>query len=298
MRLSVVRLSQKLLLQFVPKHSPTSIEEVKMVQEFIDQSSKMFIITGAGISTESGIPDYRSESVGLYARSKHRPMKIQEFLSSIESRKRYWARNYIAWPKFSSSKPNISHEILSDWEKSGKIHCLVTQNVDGLHGKAGSSAVELHGSGFSVKCLNCDYTVARDVFQGVLKNLNMNMDVNSELTGVRPDGDVQLAEADVTNFVVPDCPSCSGILQPNIVFFGDNVKREKVEFLYSQLSNCDSILVLGSSLQVFSSFRFVLRGYETKIPIATLTIGPTRADKIAQLIVNARLGDILPQIRI
>jgi NAD-dependent deacetylase sirtuin 4 len=152
-------------------------------------------ILGAGISTESGIPDYRSEGVGLYSRTNHRPMKIQEFLKSADARKRYWARNFIGWTNFSSCRPNEAHRILREWEEKGKVSQIVTQNVDGLHKKAGSSgSIELHGTGWSVVCLQCQHQLDRQDFQRRLEEANPHFTPSNRLSAVRPDGDIHLEE--------------------------------------------------------------------------------------------------------
>jgi NAD-dependent deacetylase sirtuin 4 len=140
----------------VPTHKPTQWDDIKKVQDFVDKSKRLFILTGAGLSTESGIPDYRSEGVGLYARTDRRPVQFQEFIRSASRRQRYWARNYVGWPDFASFIPNESHKAIAALETQGKCHWLVTQNVDALHTKAGSSKItELHGCTHRVMCLNC-----------------------------------------------------------------------------------------------------------------------------------------------
>jgi len=284
--------------KFVPKHNPPSVTEVQQLQEFVETRSKLFVLTGAGVSTESGIPDYRSEGVGVYARTTYRPMVIQEFVASGQSRKRYWARNFIGWPEFSSLQPNIAHTTLNNWQEKNKINCLVTQNVDSLHKKAGSAnTIELHGTGFTVMCLKCDYRVDRFVFQKTLVKFNPDFIASGRSSDrIRPDGDIHLEPEEIAKFNVPDCPNCSGILKPDIVFFGDNVPKQKVEKLYATLRESDGILVLGSTLQVFSSYRFALAAKEMGVQMAIVTLGSTRADHLAQLKITARVGEILPLI--
>ncbi|CAG7834737.1 unnamed protein product [Allacma fusca] len=281
--------------QFVPKHSAPRTEDVTVLRKFYEDHGKIFVLTGAGISTESGIPDYRSEGVGLYNRTNHRPMYIQEFMKSSEFRKRYWARNYVGWPKFSSAEPNEAHKTVREWEVEGKVGVLVTQNVDRLHHKAGStSAIELHGTGYEVICLQCkDFREDRHQFQKVLDDSNPHFMVEGNGNEIRPDGDIDLDPSQVEQFVIPPCPHCGGILKPDIVFFGDNVPKSRVEKIYESLSTCDSLLVLGSSLQVFSSYRFILRAKEQGIPIAIVTLGPTRGDTLASIKLTSRVGEIL-----
>lgn len=178
-------------LAFVPKHGPASSEHIKLLCDYLDSHRHLLVLTGAGVSTESGIPDYRSEDVGLFARSSTKPVQFQEFLRKPEVRRRYWARNYVGWPRFSSFQPNHNHYILSNMEKAYKVSCVITQNVDNLHTKAGSSnIIELHGTAFKVICLQCGYTVARKTFQKVLGQLNSNIVISPQT--IRPDGDTEL----------------------------------------------------------------------------------------------------------
>lgn len=182
------------LFPFVPKYTPAHDDDIEKINNFVNSASKLLILTGAGISTESGIPDYRSEGVGLYSRSSRRPVQYQDFVKREATRKRYWARNYVAWPRFSSFLPNIVHFMIKDLEvKHEKVRCVVTQNVDRLHTKAGSKrVVELHGSAFNVMCLGCDNTVDRHYFQAVLEEMNPYMERESVM--IRPDGDVDISQ--------------------------------------------------------------------------------------------------------
>ena len=186
------------ILSFVPKHSPVQDHEVLKIKHFITSSRKLLVLTGAGISTESGIPDYRSEGVGLYARSTNRPVQYQDFVRKDAVRRRYWARNFVGWPRFSSFFPNAVHTALCDLELKYKlVSCIVTQNVDRLHTKAGSkNVIELHGSAFNVVCLGCDSTINRHDFQAILEDLNPNMKGKADM--IRPDGDVEIPK--VTEF--------------------------------------------------------------------------------------------------
>lgn len=179
-------------LAFVPKHSPVNDLDVKRFSEFLANCKRLLVLTGAGISTESGIPDYRSDGVGLYARSNSRPLQYQKFIQSYEARKRYWARNFVGWSRFSSFLPNITHEILRDLElEYRKVSCIITQNVDNLHFKAGSKCViELHGSAFRVICLACGMKYNRHYIQDLIKSKNPSMSDASQF--IRPDGDVEL----------------------------------------------------------------------------------------------------------
>lgn len=280
---------------FVPPSPPLDPEKIKELQRFISLSKRLLVMTGAGISTESGIPDYRSEKVGLYARTDRRPIQHIDFVRSAPVRQRYWARNFVGWPQFSSHQPNPAHWALSNWEKLGKLHWLVTQNVDALHSKAGNQRLtELHGCMHRVLCLNCGEQTARRVLQDRFQALNPSW--NAEAQGVAPDGDVFLTEEQVRSFRVPCCDRCGGPLKPDVVFFGDTVNPDKVDFVHRRVKEADSLLVVGSSLQVYSGYRFILTAREKKLPIAILNIGPTRSDDLACLKLDSRCGELLPLI--
>lgn len=280
---------------YVPVSNPATGEDVEKLQEFVDRSSRIFVLTGAGISTESGIPDYRSKDVGLYDRVNHRPMQHQEFISSDAGRQRYWARNYIGWLQFQNHRPNKVHRSLAGWERRGKAYWTVTQNVDALHAVAGTeSLTELHGCLNRVICLDCGEISPRSELQTRLDDLNEGWSAMSYGTG--PDADAFLAEEDVKKFNIAPCRSCGGRLKPDVVFFGDTVRRIKVERAYSILSSCDSMLVLGSSLYVWSGYRFVVRAHELGIPVGCVNIGQTRADDKFLLKINAKCGEVVPKI--
>ncbi|XP_036383546.1 NAD-dependent protein lipoamidase sirtuin-4, mitochondrial [Megalops cyprinoides] len=282
-------------LCFVPASVPISLEALEQLQSFVTQTKRLFVITGAGLSTESGIPDYRSEGVGLYARTDRRPIQHAEFLRSFKARQRYWARNYVGWPQFSSHGPNSAHLALRSWEALGKVHWLVTQNVDALHSKAGHQQLtELHGCAHRVVCLDCGSVSDRETLQARFAALNHGW--AAEATDVAPDGDVFLSDEQVQQFQVPSCEDCRGMLKPEVTFFGDTVARKTVDFVHQRLAESDGVLVVGSSLQVYSAYRFILAASESKIPIAILNIGPTRADHLSSLRISARCGEVLPSI--
>uniref|UniRef100_A0AAR5Q9H1 Deacetylase sirtuin-type domain-containing protein n=1 Tax=Dendroctonus ponderosae TaxID=77166 RepID=A0AAR5Q9H1_DENPD len=286
------------LHQFVPKHKPVSESDVKRLQEFIFNSKKLLVLTGAGISTESGIPDYRSKEVGLYERTNHKPIQHIEFIKSATVRQRYWARNFVGWFRFSKSLPNSVHFSIRDLEIEDKIvHTVVTQNVDGLHLKAGSrNVIELHGTGYRVICLKCDALYDRDYIQGKLLE-NNSIDFEETTKMIRPDGDVEIASDFMNDFIPPICESCGGVLKPDITFFGDNVPKQRVDLVREKVSLSDRILVLGSSLSVFSGYRIILQALEEKKPVCIVNIGSTRADKLINLKIDAKCGDILPRIK-
>ncbi|XP_043289404.1 NAD-dependent protein deacylase Sirt4 isoform X2 [Venturia canescens] len=260
------------------------------------KNRRIFVeLTGAGISTESGIPDYRSKDVGLYATSDKRPVLYKDFVQKDYVRRRYWARNYVGWPRFSSFEPNFTHRALRHLEIEGRLQCIVTQNVDRLHTKAGSrNVIELHGTAYTVVCLGCNKKINRFDFQKILKHLNPTMIARTR--EIRPDGDVELTQEQVDDFVVPSCDNCEGILKPDIVFFGDNVPRTIVENVRENVDQSDALLVLGSSITTFSGYRIILQAVEAKKPIAVVNIGESRADKHAVLKVSSRCGEVLSKL--
>ncbi|XP_056129607.1 NAD-dependent protein lipoamidase sirtuin-4, mitochondrial [Lampris incognitus] len=284
------------MLHFVPASSTVDARSMQQLQAFVSRASRLFVISGAGLSTESGIPDYRSEGVGLYARTDRRPMQHAEFVRSAKSRQRYWARNYVGWPLFSSHEPNSAHRVLQRWEEKGKLHWLVTQNVDALHSKAGHTRLtELHGCAHRVICLGCSTVSPRQELQRRFAALNPGW--AAEVNAVAPDGDVFLEEKQVLHFRVPSCQNCGGILKPDVTFFGDVVNKTTVQLVHKRLAESDAVLVTGSSLQVYSGYRFLLAASDSKVPIAIVNIGPTRADHLAELKVSARCGEVLAVIQ-
>lgn len=295
MKLSVIRalkvsLARGQLLHSVPAHAWLSANDVLRLEEFILSSQKLFVLTGAGVSTESGIKDYRSEGVGLYATTTQRPTNYSDFLRSASVRQRYWARNTTAWPVFSSFKPNISHKFLATLEHRDRLHWLVTQNVDSLHFKAGSRRVsELHGTVASVICLNCHVMIPRDELQERIFQENPHWSAKPE--GLAPDADVFVAESAVRMFKTPHCERCGGILKPNVVFFGDSVPKRRVEEITQRLEESDACMVVGSTLETYSSFRHVRHCKELGKPLLILNIGPTRADHLADVKIVGRSGE-------
>lgn len=284
----------------MPKHEPSTRRDVIDLENFVNNHNSLVVLTGAGISTESGLPDYRSEDVGLYARTNHKPVQHREFIESELRRKAYWARNYVAWNTFIKTEPNDAHFVLSEWQRKGKVHKIVTQNVDRLHQKSGATdVIELHGSGFLVKCLNCSHEIDRYKFQEQLDENNLSLPGLSAAEVLRPDGDVYIEPEIVEKFTIPPCPQCGGILKPNIVFFGDNVPKSRVDQVYTHVAESDALLVVGSSLHVYSGYRFVLHALEKGKEVAILNIGPTRADHLGTILfIRRRAGEILPQIKL
>ncbi|MFW6201413.1 MAG: NAD-dependent protein deacetylase, partial [Gemmatimonadota bacterium] len=255
---------------------------------------RIVVLAGAGCSTESGIPDYRGPSG---SRRKRSPMRYQEFVRSVRARRRYWARSTIGWPRMAATRPNPAHHALARLEDAGPLRGVITQNVDGLHHAAGSRrVVELHGSLAAVRCLDCDRPMRRDRYQERLLALNAEWSERvarrSGPEDVRsaPDGDAELSARALEGFRVPACGVCGGIVKPDIVFFGENVPRDRVDRAWRLFEEGDVLLVIGSSLAVYSGRRFVYRARKEDVPIAVVNIGPTRADEDAAVKVEARLG--------
>ncbi|XP_046832238.1 NAD-dependent protein deacylase Sirt4-like [Vespa crabro] len=291
LRFQTCRMSQ---FTFVPVSNPVRQEDILQLRNFIENNNEICVLTGAGVSTESGIPDYRSAGVGIYARSSRRPVLYKDFCSNEFIRRRYWARNYVGWPRFSTFQPNDTHKVLKDLEEIGKISCIVTQNVDNLHTKAGNkNVIELHGTAFRVMCLNCNHKMERSNFQNILKELNPLLNSHSEM--IRPDGDVDLTQQETEEFNVPPCGNCGGVLKPDIVFFGDNVPRHVVENVKNIVEQSSSLLILGTSLSTFSGYRIVLQALNAKKPIILVNIGKTRADNDISIRIEGRCGYILPK---
>ena len=251
---------------------------------FIQQHHKLLVLTGAGVSTASGIPDYRD----LQGSWKHRkPMTYQEFISSHQARQRYWGRSAIGWERFKQAKPNSAHESLAKLESMERVSMLITQNVDRLHSQAGSrQVIDLHGRLDKVICLDCGNLEERERVQQFL--LAENPFLKSLSAESAPDGDAQLAEhVDLDGIRLPGCEHCGGVIKPHVVFFGENVPRARVDRCYAALSRADALLVVGSSLMVYSGFRFVRRANELGLPVAVINRGKTRADDLIQMKVEA-----------
>lgn len=252
---------------------------------------RMVVLTGAGISTESGIPDYRGPETARRARN---PMKFQAFVADPLARARYWARASAGWHRIDEARPNPAHAAVAALERGGHTLGVITQNVDRLHQRAGSQRViELHGSLFEVKCLACGTVEARTSLQDRLARVNPG---RQQALEIAPDGDAEVDEGAVARFRVVGCLKCGGSLKPDVVFFGENVPRTRVEAAYDQVDRADALLVVGSSLTVFSGFRFVKRAHAAGKPIAILNVGPTRGDPLATIKVEGRAGAVLPAL--
>jgi NAD-dependent SIR2 family protein deacetylase len=263
--------------------------DLEALRSFVAAHPRLFILTGAGISTDSGIPDYR-DGQGAWKRSP--PMTLQLFMSGELARARYWARGMIGWRHFDAVKPNVAHHALARLEKQGRVEMLLTQNVDGLHEAAGSlNVVDLHGRLDRVRCMQCGDITRRDAMQARLERANP--DWLSLHASIAPDGDADLDGVDFSRFTVPPCTVCGGILKPDVVFFGENVPRARVDTAWAHLARADAMLVVGSSLMVYSGYRFVLEASRKGLPIASVNLGITRADALFSLKVPMPVADAL-----
>lgn len=253
---------------------------------------RVAVLTGAGCSTESGIPDYRGPETRRRARN---PIRFKEFVKSPEGRQRYWARAFVGWEKFANKQPNPAHHALAELERSGRLTGLITQNVDRLHHAAGSrDVVELHGALAEVRCLECGAVERRAELQRRLDARNPGW--SSLRAEMAPDGDAELPMPLVEQFVVADCEPCGGPLKPDVVFFGEGVPRDRVERAYRAADAADALLVVGSSLAVFSGFRFVRRAVDRGQRIAIVNLGESRGDRYAHVRVEGRAGTVLPAL--
>jgi NAD-dependent SIR2 family protein deacetylase len=260
--------------------------------DFVERHARLFVLTGAGCSTGSGIPDYRDEH-GEWKRG--RPVMFQDFVAAEHARKRYWARSLAGWQRMSRALPNAAHRSLASLEHAGRVAQLVTQNVDGLHQAAGSrSVIDLHGRIDVVRCLSCERRVPRAELQAELVRRNPRFAQNATLTlRGAPDGDADLEGVDCAAFEVPSCESCGGLLKPDVVFFGECVPAERVRRAMAGLDAADAMLIVGSSLMVYSGYRFAKAMAANGKPIAAVNLGRTRADDLIGLKVAVRCADAL-----
>ena len=250
------------------------------------------VLSGAGLSTESGIPDYRGPTG---AARPSTPMTYQTFVGDAAARRRYWARSHLGWRLIARASPNAGHRAVTQLQDAGLLRGVVTQNVDGLHAAAGArDVVELHGGLDRVVCLDCGRHSAREELDRRLRAANHSW--SAQVRSVHADGDVDLAETELADFRVVDCAVCGGTLKPDVVFFGETVPVVRVQHCYGLVESADGLLVLGSSLTVMSGFRFVLRAAKKGIPVAIVNQGATRGDPYAAVRVDAPLGQVLPEL--
>lgn len=271
--------------------APDVMLQARRLAAFVETHAPLFVLTGAGCSTGSGIPDYRDDNGDW----KHtRPVQFSEFVNSEHTRRRYWARSLAGWPRVEQSRPNAAHAALAALERAGLVSTLCTQNVDALHQKAGSAAViDLHGRLDGVECLQCDARFCRARIQHQL--LRLNPGYRSAEAGPGPDGDARL-ESSFDDFVVVSCDHCGGPLKPSVVFFGENVPAARVARATRALDHAGGVLVVGSSLMVYSGYRFCRMAAQSAKPTAAVNRGRTRADAMLQLKVSADCGEVLEQV--
>lgn len=270
----------------LPVHTPD--EAAERLAAFLNRYPRIFVLTGAGLSTDSGIPDYR-DSDGAWKRRP--PVQHQDFMTHAHVRQRYWGRSLVGWPFVRDAQPNDAHLSLAELEQRDYIGQVVTQNVDRLHQRAGSQQViDLHGRADKVLCMNCGEGEMQS--QMHQRSWQLNPDFRHFTASAAPDGDADL-EVDFSGFRIPDCQQCGGILKPDVVFFGDNVPRPRLTTAMEALKSSDALLVVGSSLMVYSGFRFCRQAAEWGKPIAALNLGHTRADDLLDLKLNARITETL-----
>ena len=250
------------------------------------------VLSGAGCSTESGIPDYRGPETRRRARN---PIQYRAFIDDPDARARYWTRSAVGWPRVAAATPNAGHRALARLEAAGHVRGIITQNVDRLHQAAGSRrVVELHGALAEVCCLDCRRVEARTALQARILSLNPGWQPrHAELA---PDGDAEVAPHAPMGFRTPACLGCGGVLKPDVVFFGESVPRERVASAYTLLAEADVLLVVGSSLAVYSGFRFVHQAARDGKPVAIVNLGDTRGDALAEVRMEGQLGEVLPRL--
>jgi NAD-dependent SIR2 family protein deacetylase len=249
-------------------------------------------LSGAGISTESGIPDYRGPT-GVARNAT--PMTYGEFVGSDDAQRRYWARSHIGWRRIAAAAPNQGHQAVADLQRSGAVSGIVTQNVDGLHQAAGAHyVIDLHGRLDRVTCLDCHASSSRAVLDARLGGLNPNWDAAA--VELKPDGDAVISDKALAAFVYARCEGCGGRLKPDVVFFGENVPKPRVLQAFDLVESARSLVVLGSTLTVASGFRFVRHAAKLGRRIAIVNQGATRADGLADIVVDAPLGITLAAI--
>ena len=247
--------------------------------QYLDAHRRVFVLTGAGCSTGSGIPDYR-DAEGQWKRKP--PVTFQAFVGDEATRRRYWARSLVGWPRFGQARPNGAHRALARLEATGRVELLLTQNVDRLHQAAGSrNVIDLHGRLDQIRCIACGETDLREGFQ--LELVARNPAWRDLAAAVAPDGDADLDEVDFSEFDVPPCRHCGGMLKPDVVFFGESVPRARVDAAMERLDEADAMLVVGSSLMVYSGYRFVDHAVRAGKPVAAVNLGRTRADDVLSL---------------
>lgn len=270
--------------------APSTVDPAALERAIARLGGRIAVLTGAGISTDSGIPDYRGDGAPV-----RRPMTIQQFRSGPSFQQRYWAGSYLGWSRFAAALPNAGHLALVGLEREGRVVGVVTQNVDGLHGKAGSMrVVEVHGSGDRVLCLDCGQVLARDDVTRRIEAANPWI-VPDPQAPLNPDGDAEVGDTD--RFVLPTCTVCGGVLKPDVVFFGEFVPPDRFQRATALVRSADALLVAGSSLAVNSGIRLLEQARRQRIPIVVVNRGATKGDRIADVKVDAGTSETLQAIR-
>lgn len=264
------------------------------IAELLERSAATVVLTGAGISTASGIPDYRDEN----GEWKHaRPVQFQDFITKPGVRQRYWSRSLVGWPLMTQAQPNPAHKALQQLQQRGFVSAVITQNVDGLHQQCGTEdVIDLHGRLDEVRCLDCRRAFRRADWQLRISDLNPGFADNAVARQNKPDGDAEIDGVDLAAFKVPDCPTCGGIVKPEVVFFGEAVPPTRVQQSYDSVDNAELMLVVGSSLIVYSGFRFARRAHANNIPLVLINKGFNRAADLATLNIDADCGTALGAI--
>jgi NAD-dependent SIR2 family protein deacetylase len=267
------------------------VDQVAALGEWLAEGD-VVVLSGAGLSTESGIPDYRGPS-GMARRAT--PMTYQAFTRDPVARRRYWARSHLGWRTIGDAAPNAGHRSVARLQELGTLSGIITQNVDGLHQAGGArDVVELHGNLAQIACLECGTRTPRGDLEARLNEANPGF--TAAVSAVNPDGDVELDDADLDGFVVVDCLACGGLLKPDVVYFGETVPPDRVSRSFALVAAARTLLVLGSSLTVMSGRRFVLRAAKDGIRVAIVNQGATRGEPYAGMTVDAPLGIVLPAL--
>ena len=261
------------------------------LRRWIADHHQVVLLTGAGCSTASGIPDYR-DAQGDWKRQP--PVMFQAFRTQESTYRRYWARAFAGWPRFMAAEPGAAHHALAAWQQEGSLARLITQNVDGLHQRAGSrNVIDLHGRLDVVVCLTCRDRTSRSSVQDAMAAANSQWNASA---AAAPDGDADIDSAAIESFEPPHCRQCGGLLKPDVVFFGENVPAARYEQARDAVAAADAVLVAGSSLMVYSGFRFVQQAHDAGLPIAIVNRGRTRGDELATLKVEGDVGTLLTQV--
>jgi NAD-dependent SIR2 family protein deacetylase len=273
-----------------PASADNTRDGVEALRRWIVDHRRVVVLTGAGCSTASGIPDYRDEQ-GDWKRRP--PVMFQAFRTQESTYRRYWARAFAGWPRFTTAEPGLAHHAHSAWQRAGSLSRLVTQNVDGLHQRAGHrDVIDLHGRLEIVVCLNCRDRTSRSSVQAAMAAANARWHASA---ATAPDGDADIDAAAIESFDPPRCAQCGGLLKPDVVFFGENVPSPRYEAAREAVAAADAILVAGSSLMVYSGFRFVQQAHDAGLPIAIVNRGRTRGDELATLRIEGDVGAVLTE---